>query len=88
LTNLDRSKEKKTLIQSKNTIASNSSVQGVDEWHNTEVDGRMHSEEAKIADLVEEHQQTIEKNQNERGRVGAESRKGNGVEEGFAPSSS
>jgi hypothetical protein len=41
---LDRSKRKKTLIQSKNTTANNNNVQGADERYNTEVDGRMHNE--------------------------------------------
>jgi hypothetical protein len=48
------------------------------------VDGRMHNEDAKIADLVGEHLQTKEekKNQIGRERVGAGSRKGKGEEGG------
>jgi hypothetical protein len=37
----------------------------------------MHNEEAKIADIVEKHMQTKEKNQNMSGRVGTRSRKKN-----------
>jgi hypothetical protein len=47
-----------------------------------EVDGRMYSGDAKIADLVRERLQTKEKNQNGREMVGAESRKGKRDEEG------
>jgi hypothetical protein len=56
---LSRSKEKKTLIQSKNTNSSNG--QGRDERHNPKVKGWIHSRETKIADLVGEQLQIKEK---------------------------
>jgi hypothetical protein len=51
----------KLLFKAKTQPVNNSSGQGEDERHNTEVDGRMHSEDAKIADLVGEYLQTKEK---------------------------
>jgi hypothetical protein len=49
--------EKKTLIQSKNITSSHRG----DKWHNTEVDRRMDSGDAKIVDLIGEYLQTKEK---------------------------
>jgi len=46
----------KLLFKAKTQPVNNSSGQGEDERHNTEVDGRMHSEDAKIADLVGEEE--------------------------------
>jgi len=50
--NLKKKKKKK-----KQPANSNSDHEGY-ERHNTEVDGRMHSGESKIADLIGEHLQT------------------------------
>jgi hypothetical protein len=44
--------ENKTFIQNKAQLANNSSGHGGDERHNTEVDRRMYSGEAEIANLV------------------------------------
>jgi hypothetical protein len=49
--------ENKTLIQSKNITSSHRG----DKWHNTEVDRRMDSGDAKIVDLIGEYLQTKEK---------------------------
>jgi hypothetical protein len=57
----------KLLFKTKTQPASSSSDHGRDERHNTKVDGRMYSEDAKIANLVGEHLKTKEKNQNRRG---------------------
>jgi hypothetical protein len=54
-------KKKKLLFKAKTQLANSSSSQGGDEQHNKEVNGRMHSGEAEIADLVGDHQQTKEK---------------------------
>jgi hypothetical protein len=48
-------KRRKLLFKAKIQPANSSCDQRRDEWHITEVDGRMHSEDAKIADLVGEH---------------------------------
>jgi hypothetical protein len=48
----------KLLFKSKTQPANSSSCRGGDEWHNTEVNGRMYSAETEIADLVEKHLQT------------------------------
>jgi len=50
----------KLLFETKTQSAKSSSQRG-NERHITEVDGWMHSEEVKIADLVGEHLQTKEK---------------------------
>jgi hypothetical protein len=75
-------KRRKLLFKAKTQPTNNNSGHRGDEWHNTDVDGRMHSGDAKIADFIGKHLQTKEKNQNGRGRVGAGSRKGNRDEEG------
>jgi len=49
---------RKLLFKAKIQSANNNSSQGGDEQHSTEVDERMHSGDAKIADLVGEHLQT------------------------------
>jgi len=54
-------KRRKLLIKVKTQSANNSSGQEGDDRHTTEVDGRMHSGEAKIADLIREHLQIKEK---------------------------
>jgi hypothetical protein len=51
----------KLLFKVKTQPSSSDNSQGGDERQNTEVDGQMHSEEAKFADLVGEHLQTKEK---------------------------
>jgi hypothetical protein len=43
---------RKLLFKAKIQSANNNSSQGGDEQHSTEVDERMHSGDAKIADLV------------------------------------
>jgi hypothetical protein len=53
--------KRKLLFKGKTQPANSSSDHGGDERHNTEVNGRMHSGDAKIADLVGEHLQTKEK---------------------------
>jgi hypothetical protein len=53
MANLKR--EKKKLLFKAKTQPANSSNQGGDERHIMEVDGRMHNEDAKIADIVGEH---------------------------------
>jgi hypothetical protein len=53
-------KRRKLLFKIKTQPTNRSSDQGRDEWHNTEVDERMHSGEAKNADLVGEHIQAKE----------------------------
>jgi hypothetical protein len=67
----------KLLFKAKIQAAITSNGQGGDERHSIEVDRRMHSGEAKIADLVGEKRTPTNKikNQNGRGRVRAESRK-------------
>jgi hypothetical protein len=72
----------KTKTKTKTQPANSSSGHRGYEWHNTEVDGQMHSRDAKIVDLVGEYLQTKEKNHNGRGRVGVGSRKRKGEEEG------
>jgi hypothetical protein len=52
---VNKSIENKTLIQSKKYESANSSCHRRYERHNTEVDGRMHSEDAKIADMIGKH---------------------------------
>jgi hypothetical protein len=54
-------KRRKLLFEAKTQPTNNSSCQGGDERHIMKVDGRMHSRDAKIADLVGEHLQTKEK---------------------------
>jgi hypothetical protein len=61
-------------------VNSNSGQGGDDQRHNTEVDKRIHSGDAKIADLVREYLQTKEKTRMGGGKVGMESRKGKGRE--------
>jgi len=53
--------KRKLLFKGKTQPANSSSDHGGDERHNTEVNGRMHSEDAKIADMVGVHLQTKEK---------------------------
>jgi hypothetical protein len=48
----------KLLFKTKTQPVNSSSGHGGVERHNIEVDGRMHSEEAKIVDLVRKHPQT------------------------------
>jgi hypothetical protein len=45
-------KRRKLLFKIKTQPTNSGSGQGGDERHNTKVDGRMHSGDAKIADLV------------------------------------
>jgi hypothetical protein len=52
---------RKLLFKAKTQPANNKSGQGGDERHITEVDGRMHSGDAKNSDLVEKHLKTKEK---------------------------
>jgi hypothetical protein len=52
---------RKLLLKVKMQPANSNSNHGWDERHNTEVNGRMHSEDAKIADMVGVHLQTKEK---------------------------
>jgi hypothetical protein len=54
-------KRRTLLFKIKIQSANSSSGKGGDKRHNTKVDGRMHSGEAKIANLVEEYLQTKEK---------------------------
>jgi len=49
------------LFTTKTHSTNSSSCHGGDKQHNKEVDGRMHSRDAKIAYLVREHLQTKEK---------------------------
>jgi hypothetical protein len=69
-------KRRKLLFKIKTQAVNNSSGQWGDERHNTKVDGRMHSGDAKIVNLVGEHLQTKVNNQNGKGMVGIGSRKG------------
>jgi hypothetical protein len=71
-------KKKDNDMSSLKTQPANSSGQGGDEQHNMELDGQIYSGDVKIVDLVKEHLQTKRKNQNERERIRAESRKKNG----------
>jgi hypothetical protein len=48
----------KLLFKAKTQPTNSNSSQGRDELHITEIDGQMHSEESKIADLVKEYLQT------------------------------
>jgi hypothetical protein len=75
-------KRRKLLFKAKTQLVNSCSGQVGDERHSTKVDGLMHSEDAKNADLGGEHLQRKEKNQNGRERLGVGSRKGNGEEEG------
>jgi hypothetical protein len=50
--------------------------------NSTEADGRMHSKDVKIVDLVRETHTNKRKNQNRKGRVRAGSRNGKSDEEG------
>jgi hypothetical protein len=54
MTNINRIK---LLFKVKTQPANSSGSQGGDELHSTEVDGRMHSKDAKIDDLVGKHLQ-------------------------------
>lgn len=54
-------KRRKLLFRVKTQLANSSSGQGGDKWHITEVYGRMHSGDAKIANLVGEYLQPKEK---------------------------
>jgi hypothetical protein len=65
-------KIKKFLFKAKIQSANSSSGKGEDRWHNIEADGRMHSRDAEIADMVEEHLQTKQKTRiRERGWAGS-----------------
>jgi hypothetical protein len=56
-------KKRKLLFKAKTQPWNSNSNSGQirDEWHNTEVDEQMHSRDAKIVDLTDEHLQTKEK---------------------------
>jgi hypothetical protein len=54
-------KKRKLIFKEKTQPANNSSDQGRDERHSTDVNERMHRGDAKIADLVGKHLQTREK---------------------------
>jgi hypothetical protein len=81
----DLERERNFLFKTKNINkqpASSSSGRGGDELHNSVEGGRMHSEEANIADLVGEHLQILKKTKTKGvGRVRAESRRGKREEE-------
>jgi hypothetical protein len=54
-------KRRKLLFEAKTQPTNNSRCQGGDERHIMEVDGRMHSRNVKIANLVGKHLQAKEK---------------------------
>jgi hypothetical protein len=54
-------KRRKLLFKAKMQLVNNSIIQRGVERHNTNIDERKHSGDAKIADLVREHLQTKEK---------------------------
>lgn len=51
-------KIRKFLFKAKTQLTNSSSGQRENEQHITEIDGRMHSENVKIVDLIGEHIQT------------------------------
>jgi hypothetical protein len=69
MTNLKRKKKKELLFKTKTQPANSNNDQGGDERHNIEVNRRMHSGDAKIADLVRKHLQSKEKTRIGRERV-------------------
>jgi len=54
-------KRRTLLFKAKIQLANSSNGKGVDEWYNMKVNGQMHSEKVKNANLVREHLQTKEK---------------------------
>jgi FAD synthase len=75
-------KKKYNDMTSLKTQPTNNNGQKRDEQHNMEIDWQVYSKNIKIVNLVRKHLQTKRKNQNEKGRKRAESKKKNGEEEG------